>query len=218
MRFPVSSYEGIYRAKRLGKSPYHIYSALLAYEFVKHLANKISTTNNGKKPRSIGVISPYRAQADLIESLLLQGDLPDDVQVLSGTIHSFQGDECDVIVAVFNPPMSIGANGQFLNKESIVNVAISRARDYLVLFVPDDATKGFAHLKRIKRLIRLCQYEGCWEYSSDEVEKALFGDAKYLEKNVFSTSHQSVNVYRQPERLYEVRVSDDAVDVQVRNG
>lgn len=218
VRFPVSSYEGIYRAKRLGKSPYHIYSALLAYEFVKHLANKISTTNNGKKPRSIGVISPYRAQADLIESLLLQGDLPDDVQVLSGTIHSFQGDECDVIVAVFNPPMSIGANGQFLNKESIVNVAISRARDYLVLFVPDDATKGFAHLKRIKRLIRLCQYEGCWEYSSDEVEKALFGDAKYLEKNVFSTSHQSVNVYRQPERLYEVRVSDDAVDVQVRNG
>ena len=218
VRFPVRDYEGIYRAKRLGKSPYHIYSALLAFEFVKRLANEISATKASKKPRSIGVITPYRAQADLIESLILQGNLPMDVQVLAGTIHSFQGDECDIVVAVFNPPTSLGPSGQFLNKESIVNVAISRARDYLVLFVPDDATKGFAYLKRIRKLIRLCQVEGCWEYSSAEVEQALFGDEEYLEKNVFSTSHQSVNVYRQPERRYEVRVSDEAVDVQVSSG
>ncbi len=217
VRFPVSTYEGIYHVKKLGKSPYHIYSALLAYEFVKRLALSIHDAKNIRKPHSIGVISPYRAQADLIESLILQGDLPGDVDVHAGTIHSFQGDECDVVVAVFNPPMSPNAAGQFLNKESIVNVAISRARDYLVLFVPDEDAPGFSQLKRIRKLISICQYDGCWEYSSDEVEEALFGDTGYLEKNVFSTSHQNVNVYREPERFYEVRVSDDAVDVQVRN-
>lgn len=216
VRFPVRSYEGIYRAKKLGNSPYHIYSALLAYEFVKRLAIDISYSGAKKRPRSIGVISPYKAQADLIESLVLQGDLPKDVRVLAGTIHSFQGDECDIVVAVFNPPTSLGARSQFLNRESIINVAISRARDYLVLFVPDDATDGFDHLRRIKKLIRLCQYEGCWEFSNSEVEKALFGDEKYLDKNVFSTSHQNVNVYTQPERRYEVRVSEDAVDIQFR--
>ncbi|MGI6635668.1 MAG: hypothetical protein ACOX7B_10905 [Christensenellales bacterium] len=36
-----------------------------------------------------------------------------------------------------------------------------------------------------------------------------------LENNAFSTSHQSVNVYGLPEKMYEVRTEDSAVDVQI---
>ena len=43
----------------------------------------------------------------------------------------------------------------------------------------------------------------------------MFGDPKYLENNAFSTSHQSVNVYGLPEKIYEVRTEDAAVDVQI---
>ena len=46
----------------------------------------------------------------------------------------------------------------------------------------------------------------------------MFGDSHYLENNSFSTSHQSVNVYGLPERRYEVRAEDNAVDIQIHRG
>ena len=46
----------------------------------------------------------------------------------------------------------------------------------------------------------------------------MFGDPKYLENNAFSTSHQSANVYGLPEKCYEVRTEDTAVDVQIHKG
>jgi len=46
----------------------------------------------------------------------------------------------------------------------------------------------------------------------------MFGDLRYLEQNTFSTGHQMVNVYRRPERRYEVRSDDSAIDVQIHEG
>ena len=43
----------------------------------------------------------------------------------------------------------------------------------------------------------------------------IWGNENYLEENTFSTGHQMVNVYRKPERYYEVRSDDSAIDVQV---
>ena len=48
--------------------------------------------------------------------------------------------------------------------------------------------------------------------------KLMFDDPNYLENNAFSTGHQSVNVYGLPERRYEVRSEDNAVDVQIHRG
>jgi len=45
----------------------------------------------------------------------------------------------------------------------------------------------------------------------------MFGDSRYLENNAFSTSHQNVNVYGKPEKIYEVRTEDNAVDIQIHN-
>lgn len=59
IKFPVSKFEGIYRAKRLGGSPYQVYSVLFAYEFVAFLVRKIEEANPGEA-YSIGVISPSR--------------------------------------------------------------------------------------------------------------------------------------------------------------
>ena len=38
----------------------------------------------------------------------------------------------------------------------------------------------------------------------------------YVYDNSFATSHQSVNVYSKPERKYEIRCEEIAVDVQVK--
>ena len=217
IKFPVSKYESIYRPKKLNKSNYQIYSTLFTFEFSRYLAERLCR-NNPDKTFSIGIIAPYRAEADLIEKLKSSVKLPKGVSIQAGTIHGFQGDECDIIFAVFNTPPKISASpDMFLNKKNIINVAISRARDYLFIVMPDDDTEGIDNLRLVKRVEALCRKheERCYCYLTKELETIMFNDPDYLEKNTFSTGHQSVNVYGLPEMKYEIRSEDNAVDVQI---
>lgn len=219
IKFPVSKYESIYRPKRLqGKSTYQVYSALFAFEFAKYLSLLIGTANDNVIFR-IGIIAPYRAQADLIDKLMASEGFPKNIDIQVGTIHGFQGDECDIIITVFNSPPYISSSPEmFLNKQNIINVSISRARDYLFVIMPDDETENVNKLILVKQIEKLCKEQPDWSqmYSYD-LEKLIFGRARYLEDNSFSTSHQLVNVYGKPERRYEIRSEDTAVDVQIHN-
>lgn len=222
IKYPVSKYESIYRAKHLQhSSSYQVYSALFTFEYVCYLSRAISVNNPGSMFK-IGIIAPYRAQADLIDKLLASEKLPSEVEVQVGTIHGFQGDECDIIFAVFNTPPTISSSKEmFLNKRNIINVSISRARDYLFIVMPDDNTEGISNLRLVKQVENLiCSTDEWNEFLSPDLEDLMFDDSNYLENNAFSTSHQSVNVYGLPERRYEVRTEDNAVDVQIqkRNG
>lgn len=217
IKYPVSKYESIYRAKRLQhSSAYQVYSALFVFEYVCYLSREISINNPGKLFR-IGIIAPYRAQADMIDKLLASERLPPKVDVQAGTIHGFQGDECDIIFAVFNTPPTISSSKEmFLNKRNIINVSISRARDYLFIVMPDDNTEEISNLRLVKRVESLIKNTDEWnEFLSQHLENLIFSDPNYLENNTFSTGHQSVNVYGLPEKRYEIRTEDNAVDVQI---
>ena len=216
IKYPVSKYESVYKAKRLLRSNYQVYSALFTYEFVVYLS-KMLADRNPDQSFTIGVISPYRAQADLLDKLLASETLPDQVDVQVGTIHSFQGDECDIVFAIFNTPPTITASkNMFLNKMNILNVSISRAKDYLFVVMPDGDTEKIENLVHVNRVEQLMKESGdCAVYMTHDLEKKMFGDPLYLEKNAFSTTHQSVNVYRLPERCYEIRAEENAVDVQI---
>jgi len=218
IKFPVSKYESIYRAKRLESgTPYQTYSALFTFEFVRWLAEQIQIDH--ADTFRIGIIAPYRAQANLLSRLNDSWTpKPNAVEIQVGTIHGFQGDECDIIIAVFNPPPSISASSRmFLNKQNILNVAISRARDYLFIVMPDDETEGVRNLYKISKIEGLVKKLGgaFVEYASSTIEQVIWGNENYLEENTFSTGHQMVNVYRKPERYYEVRSDDSAIDVQI---
>lgn len=217
IKFPMSKYESIYRSKRLQQSSsYQVYSALFTFEFVSGFSRWIAEANPGRSFK-IGVVAPYRAQADLIEKLLASEAHPKETEIMVGTIHGFQGDECDIVFAVFNPPPTISTGKEmFLNKKNILNVSVSRAKDYLFLLMPDDRTENIERLQLVKKLEHLFRESGAFiEYSSHDLEEKLFGQRNYLEENAFSTGHQSVNVYGKPEKRYEVRTEDNAVDVQV---
>ena len=192
------------------------YSALFTYEYVCYLSKAIAENNPGSLFR-IGVIAPYRAQADIIDKLLVSEKLPPEVDIQVGTIHGFQGDECDIIFAVFNTPPTISDSKEmFLNKRNIINVSVSRARDYLFIVMPDDNTEGISNLRLVKQIENLAHDTDEWnEFLSPSLEDLMFDDSKYLENNVFSTGHQSVNVYGLPEKRYEVRTEENAVDVQI---
>ena len=217
IKFPVSKYESIYRSKRLNhSSSYQIYSALFTFEYATFLANKIANANPSRLLR-IGIIAPYRAQADLIEKLVASENIPSTIDIQVGTIHGFQGDECEIIFAVFNTPPNITAKkDMFLNKRNIINVSISRATDYLFIVMPDDKTENINNLRLVKRVERLINNSAsCQTLFSNDLESLMFGNPNYLEDNSFSTGHQSVNVYGLPEKQYEIRSEEAAVDIQI---
>lgn len=111
--------------------------------------------------------------------------------------------------------MSYSTKG-FLNKKNIINVSISRARDYLFILMPDDDTEKVENLRLIKQMEHYIKETGQYtEYSSRTIEQLMFGKPDYLENNSFSTAHQNVNVYGVPEQIYEIRSEDSAIDIQI---
>ena len=88
---------------------------------------------------AIGVVTPFRAQANRIRTLVHQDrELSHRLAALQfvvDTVHGFQGDERDVIF--FSPVVSLGVNDntlRFLKTHgNLFNVAITRARSELVV-------------------------------------------------------------------------------------
>lgn len=88
---------------------------------------------------SIGVVCPFRAQAGRIRALVHEpGGLVarnPGLDVLSDTVHKFQGDERDVMI--FSPAVSYGISEgaiAFLRRNpNLFNVAITRARAALIV-------------------------------------------------------------------------------------
>jgi len=78
---------------------------------------------------TIGVIAPYRAQADALKSRLRHE------RVKSGTIHAFQGDECDAVVLslVLDPTSPADSLDWVATETRMWNVAITRARAHLTV-------------------------------------------------------------------------------------
>ena len=143
------------------------------------------------------------------------------MEISAGTVHGFQGDECEMIVSLFNPPPGIaGGKKAFINKKNIINVSVSRARDYLVLLMPDDGTPNIENMHEVRKIEALMNLapDHFIQHSSGEVENAIFGSPSFIEENAFSTGHQTVNVYGVPEMRYEVRTEECAVDIQIHEG
>ena len=224
IRFPAHKLETIYRPQLLNRSHYHLYSALLTVELAQYIASHLAKTlddkKDSKKVFKIGIICPYKAQSDLVDKIWASLHFSfKNVSVQTGTIHSFQGDECDMIICLFNPPPTITKSPKaFLNKKNILNVAISRAKDYLILLLPDDNTEGVENLYQVQRMKGIIQYYLAGvrqQWSSADIEQIIFGQSDFLYENTFATTHQSVNVYTKPEKKYEIRIEETTIDVQV---
>ncbi|GII22856.1 AAA domain-containing protein [Planosporangium mesophilum] len=90
-----------------------------------------------RKTTGIGVITPFRDQADALEAALLAAFPVEDIERLrlrTGTVHAFQGSEADTIV------VSLGlADGdsparlRFASDPHLFNVMVTRARERLVM-------------------------------------------------------------------------------------
>ncbi|GAM10438.1 putative helicase senataxin [Geobacter sp. OR-1] len=82
---------------------------------------------------SLGVVTPFKAQVDLVSEQLDKEGLLSNILV--GTAHSFQGDERDVIIfsSVVSKGITEGAATWVEKPPNLINVAVTRAREALFL-------------------------------------------------------------------------------------
>ena len=102
----------------------------------------LSDDGNDDNPVSIGIISPFRGQVDLISKALRQVLTESTIrkhQIEVGTAHTFQGDERDVMILSWAvAENSFVQSLTFLQKPNLFNVAITRARKKLICFISRD--------------------------------------------------------------------------------
>ena len=169
------------------------------------------------------MISPYRAQATILNKLVESHQDRTKLNVISDTVHGFQGDECDMVFAVFNPSSQKPQYSRFFQKEYILNVAVSRARDYLVMLIPD-LEEDMNRLKlfdlhnpgSLLSIIRELPKEWVAELKAEDLESQLMGKHRFFTENSFVNAHQNVNVYGDFYKDYMVRYSTSAVDIHIR--
>ena len=129
-----------------------------AQAVVKEIERLISQGYRG----SIGVVSPFRAQANRIRDRVYGHDSLAariaHVDFLVDTVHKCQGDERDVMI--FSPVVSSGVSDGALSflrsNPSLFNVAITRARAALIVV----GDKGAALNCNVDYLARFAAYSG----------------------------------------------------------
>ena len=133
---------------------------------------------------TIGVVSPFRAQANAIDAAVKRNNELDmaliNQKFISNTVHKFQGDERDVMI--FSPVLSKGmprGSAYFLqNQGNLFNVAITRARAQLIV-VGDLAQCGISD---VGYLAEFAKYSDNLKNKKEaSIQELEYGTSKYPE-------------------------------------
>lgn len=109
------------------------------------------------KDKSIGVITPFQNQKQLIERRLKEEKLS---HVSCGTVHAFQGDEKDVVLfsTAITDSTYAGTYDWLKNNKELINVATSRAKDKLIVLSNTRNLERLHQEKGDDDLFELVQY------------------------------------------------------------
>lgn len=134
-----------------GKRDSNGINAIEAKNLISKLKILINTAEANQEPmlRSIGILSPFRAQVDYLSRLLTTHFSASEIskyKIICGTAYSFQGEERDIMfLSMCVDPQSHSTALYHLNKADVFNVAITRAKHKQFVFLsvePDDLKKG----------------------------------------------------------------------------
>ncbi|MBL58011.1 MAG: hypothetical protein CMP61_12565 [Flavobacteriales bacterium] len=111
-----------------------------------------------KMKTKIGIISPFRHQADAIAKVLIDSFTSEEInkhQIRCSTPYSFQGQERDIIfISISLDGDSHGSAFAYMNKEDVFNVCVTRAKHkQVVVYSFDMETLANHHL--IKKMYQL---------------------------------------------------------------
>ncbi|MBX9853263.1 MAG: IGHMBP2 family helicase, partial [Cytophagaceae bacterium] len=135
---------------------------LLKHLTLLHLRLEENKVNTQKL--RIGIISPYKAQVNLLKEKYAQAELKNVCKVSVNTVDGFQGQERDIIYISLvrsNDRAEIG----FLNDIRRMNVAITRAKKKLVVIGDSGTlTKHSFYKEFLNYIDSIGAYKSAWEY------------------------------------------------------
>ncbi len=98
---------------------------------------ELLATSNG----SIGVVSPFRAQAEAIEEAIIAQYSADEItsrRLKVGTAHAMQGSEHDTMIISLAVDPATMASRRFVEDPNLFNTMITRARDHQIVLTSFD--------------------------------------------------------------------------------
>ena len=128
---------------------------------------------------TLGIVTPFRAQAELINKMLSKALEPQEWEhcdILVGTAHAFQGSERDIMIASWTLTNDSSPQAfAFVNNPNLFNVAITRARRYMLNIVSFNIQEiPDGHLKKFINLVRIFPFSPLPENAEmDEVPEVL---------------------------------------------
>ena len=139
--------------------------------------DEIENLLNREKMEDIGVITPYKYQAKLIQDKF-------ESKVDSSTIHKFQGREKKTIIfsSVVNDV------NDFVGNDNLINVAVSRAVDRFILVTSDKVANSKTGV--LSDLINYISY-------NQDFGKVDEGNIKSIYDILYSDYEEQLNMFRQ---------------------
>lgn len=164
--------------------------------------------NPGKK---IGIITPFKNQKELIEERLEEEHLDSDVAC--GTVHAFQGDEKDEILfsLALTDRTNSGTYDWLKNNRELINVAVSRAKNKLILISSNKELKRLHNADEqddLYELVKYVQSKGEYSVSARETSSRALGIKPYSSEteDVFLTTlNHCLSVLLEEDSKYSVK-------------
>jgi superfamily I DNA and/or RNA helicase len=103
----------------------------------------------GNIDSSVGIISPYRLQTDKLKEVIGKRGIEVD------TVHKYQGREKDVIILT----TVVNEVNEFVDNPNLINVAVSRAVDKLIVIVADNEKNTNSNIGDLVRYIEYNNFE-----------------------------------------------------------
>lgn len=118
--------------KQKGTGKINNCNARIIERILKQLRNEMNNTNINY---DIGIITPYKAQMELLRSKLAIKKNFDGCKIDIGTVDSFQGSDRDIIIydCVRSGKLKQKAKIDFIAEEKRLNVSLSRAKLLLII-------------------------------------------------------------------------------------
>lgn len=161
--------------------------------------------------KKIGIITPFKNQKDLIEHRLKEEHLDQDINC--GTVHAFQGDEKDEIL--FSLALTDHTHEKtydwLKNNRELLNVAVSRAKEKLILISSNKELKRLHKKDEQDDLFELANYvqtNGEYKVTSRENSSRALGIKPYsseTEDAFLTTLNQALSVLIEDDSQYSVK-------------
>jgi ATP-dependent RNA/DNA helicase IGHMBP2 len=154
------------RSEKESSSTYNPDEADLLFKHLNLLAENLKTSNVDASQLRVGIISPYKAQVNLLKEKLIEQPALSDFfcRVAVNTVDGFQGQERDIIYISLVRSNDNGEIG-FLNDIRRMNVAITRAKKKLIVIGDSGTLSQHKFYKDFLDYIdSINAYKSAWEF------------------------------------------------------